>query len=66
VIPGLAGYGAHRGVHRKGLIGPPHDKPIAVLAIDNEATLRAVLATIRSMIAEGVVALTDAEVIPPP
>ena len=27
VLSGITGYGAHRGVHRKGLIGVPHDKP---------------------------------------
>lgn len=64
VLPGLTGYGAHRGVHRKGLIGQPHDKPIALLVIENEAKLRSVLPTIRPMIAEGIVLLTDTEVIP--
>lgn len=64
VLQGLTGYGAHRGVHRKGLIGLPHDKPTAILVVDNEATLRAVLPTIRPMIAQGMVLLTDAEVIP--
>jgi len=66
VLQGLTGYGAHRGVHRKGLIGLPHDKPTAIVVIDSEAKLRAVLPSMRPMIAEGVVVLTDAEVIPLP
>ena len=53
VLTGIAGYGAHRGIHRKGLIGLPHDNPNALIVIDNEAKLRAVLPTIRPMIAEG-------------
>jgi PII-like signaling protein len=50
-------------VHRKGLIGLPHDKPTAVLVIDNEAKLCAVLPTIRPMITQGVVVMLDADVI---
>ena len=64
VLQGVTGYGAHHAVHRKGLIDLPHDKPVAVVVIDNEATLRAVLPTMRPMIAQGIVILTDAEVIP--
>ena len=66
VVHGLTGYGAHRGVHRRGLIGLPHDKPIAMFVIDSEAKLRAVLPALRPMIAQGIVILTDAEVIPLP
>ena len=65
VFTGVTGYGEHRGVHRKGLIGLPHDKPTALLVIESEAKLRGVLPAIRPMIAEGVVAMLDAEVIPP-
>jgi uncharacterized protein len=64
VLSGVAGYGAHRGVHGKGLIGLPHDKPTAVIVIDSEAKLRGVLPTIRPMIVEGIVTLSDTEVIP--
>ena len=66
VLQGLIGYGAHHTVHRKGLIDLPHDKPVAVVVIDDEATLRAVLPTIRPMIAQGIVVLADAEMIPLP
>jgi uncharacterized protein len=66
VFPGLMGYGAHRGVHRRGLIGTPHDKPIALLVIENETKLRAALPTLRPMVAEGVFVMMDAEVIPHP
>ena len=64
VLQGLTGYGAHRAVHHKGLIGLPHDRPTAIFVVDSEATLREVLPTIRPMIAQGVVLLTDAEIIP--
>jgi uncharacterized protein len=61
VLSGITGFGAHRGVHRKGLIGLPHDKPAVVLVIENESKLRELIPTLRSMIAEGVVVLLDAE-----
>jgi uncharacterized protein len=66
VLSGITGYGAHRHIHLKGLIGRPHDKPSILLIIDHEAKLRAALAVGRPMIAEGIVILTDAEVIPLP
>jgi PII-like signaling protein len=66
VLQGVTGFGAHRAVHRRGLIGLPHDKPTAILIVENEAKLRAALSTIRPMIAEGIVVLSDAEVIPLP
>jgi PII-like signaling protein len=64
VLPGLTGYGAHRGVHHRGMIGLPHDKPTAVVVIDSEAKLRAVLPALRPMIVQGLVVLADAEVVP--
>jgi PII-like signaling protein len=64
VLQGVTGFGAHRAVHRRGLIGLPVDKPTVILVIENEVKLRAVLPTIRSMIEEGIVVLSDAEVIP--
>ena len=65
VLSGITGYGAHRAVHQKGLIGPPRDTPNALVVIDDEVRLRAALTTLRPMVAEGIVILTDVEVIPP-
>ena len=64
VLQGVTGFGAHRAVHRRGLIGLPHDRPTVMVIIENESKLRAVLPTLRPMIAQGIVALSDAEVIP--
>ena len=66
VLQGLTGYGAHHAVTQKGLIDLPHDKPVAIVVIDSEVKLRAVLTTMRPMIAEGIVILTAVEVIPLP
>jgi PII-like signaling protein len=46
------------------LKGSPHDKPAILLVVDNETKLRDVLPVIRGMIAEGLVIVADAEVIP--
>ena len=66
VLQGLTGYGSHRSVHPRGLISLPHDRPTAIVVVDTDANLRNVLPTIRPMIAQGIVVLTDAEVIPLP
>ena len=66
VLQGVTGFGAHHAVHRRGLIGLPHDKPAVILVVENEAKLRDVLPIIRPMIEQGIVMLTDAEVIPLP
>jgi uncharacterized protein len=65
VLHGVTGYGANRATHRKGLVLPPHDRPAILLVVDSEARLRAVVPTLRSMIEQGIVTLTDAEAIPP-
>lgn len=64
LLEGVTGYGAHRAMHRRGLVLPPHDRPAILIVVDEETTLRGVLPTIRPMIAQGVVVLTDAELVP--
>lgn len=64
VLSGIMGYGAHRRIHQKGLLGVSDDKPITIAVVDNEEKLRAVLPEIRPMIREGLVGLlSDFEVI---
>ena len=63
VLSGMMGYGAHRRVHRKGLFGVSDDKPVAIVAIDNETKIRAGAEAIRPMIREGLIAMSDVEVI---
>jgi PII-like signaling protein len=64
VLEGITGFGAYCAVRRRGLIGLPHDKPTVILEVETEAKLRAVLPTLRPMIVQGIVVLSDAEVIP--
>ena len=64
VLSGIMGYGIHHRIHRKGLLGVSDDKPLTIAAIDNEKKLRGVLPFIRPMIKEGLLGLSDIEVIP--
>ena len=50
VLSGIMGYGSHRRIHRKGLLGVSDDKPLTIAAIDNEKKLRDVLPAIRPII----------------
>jgi PII-like signaling protein len=63
VLSGIMGYGIHRRIHRKGLLGVVDDKPLTVVAIDSEEKLRGTLPIIRPMVREGLVVLIDVEVI---
>jgi uncharacterized protein len=64
VLSGIMGYGIHRRIHRRGLLGVSDDKPLTIAAIDNEDKLRNVLPAVRPMVREGLIGLTDFEVIP--
>ena len=63
VQAGIMGFGSHAKVHRKRLFGVSDDRPITILAVDSEEKLRRVIPEIRSMIKEGLILLTDVEVV---
>jgi uncharacterized protein len=64
VLSGIMGYGIHRRIHRRGLLGVSDDKPLTIAAIDSEDKLRNVLPAVRPMVREGLIGLTDFELIP--
>ena len=64
VLSGIMGYGIHRRIHRRGLLGVSDDKPLTIAAIDNEDKLRNVLPAVRPMVREGLIGLTDFELVP--
>jgi uncharacterized protein len=64
VLSGIMGYGIHRRIHRKGLLGVSDDKPMTIAVIDNEQKLRDVLPAIRPMVREGLIGLSDLELVP--
>jgi PII-like signaling protein len=63
VFSGIMGYGIHRRIHRRGLLGVSDDKPLTIAVIDNEKKLRDALPTIRPMIREGLIGLMDLEIV---
>ncbi len=62
--PGGAGFGRHMRVHHKGLFGISDDRPVTIMAVDDEEKIRGVLPEVRSMVREGLILLLDAEVVP--
>jgi PII-like signaling protein len=64
VLTGTMGYGVHRRIHRKGLFGVSDERPVAIAVVDREEKLREVLKAIRPMVRQGLILLSDVEVIP--
>lgn len=61
VLRGVMGYGRHGKVHRQRLFGVSDDRPLAIIAIDEEARLRALIPEIRSLLPEGLITLAPVE-----
>ncbi len=60
---GLMGFGHHQRMHHKGLFGIPDDRPITIVAVDEESKLRAAVPELRSMLREGLIVLVDSELV---
>ena len=60
---GIMGFGHHMRMHHKGLFGIADDRPVTILAVDNEERLRGALGEIRVMVREGLMLLVDAELV---
>ncbi len=65
VQAGIMGFGAHGKVHRKRLFGISDDRPMTIIAVDEEAKIREALPKIRPLVKEGLVLLLDVEVVLP-
>lgn len=63
VYRGILGYGAHRRVHRDAPLHLSRDRSIMLSVIDTEAKLRAFLPVVEQMVAEGLVVLSDVDII---
>ena len=63
VYRGLIGYGAQNRVHRSGFLGLSKDLPIMLSVIDTEEKIRGVLPALDEMVDEGLIALSDVEII---
>lgn len=63
VNAGIMGFGSHQKIHRKRLFGVSDDRPITITVVDEEEKIRAVLPEMKKMVKEGLILLTDVEVV---
>ncbi len=63
VYRGIAGYGAHRRFHKEKRLSLSHDLPIILSVVDEESKIRAYLPILEQMVDEGLVVLSDVDVI---
>jgi PII-like signaling protein len=63
VYRGILGYGAHRRVHRESALRLSRDASMMISVIDTEAKLREFLPIVDEMVEEGLVVLSDVDVI---
>lgn len=63
VYRGLMGYGASTLIHRSHLLPFTHEAPILVQIVDTEENVRKLLPFLDEFVAEGLISLSDVEVI---
>lgn len=63
VYRGILGYGANRRIHKDSALNLSHDAPILLTVVDSEAKLRAFLPVLDQMVQQGLVALSDVDII---
>jgi len=62
VYRGIEGYGASSRIHRKHLL-TSSDLPVMVCIVDDEQKIQGFLPTLERMVSEGLIAISDVEVI---
>ena len=60
---GVMGFGTDHKVHHRRLFGVSDDRPVTITVIDDEEKLRKIAPEIRKMVNDGILVLTDAEVL---
>ena len=63
VYRGILGYGAHRRIHKDRTLHLSHDCSIMLSAVDTEEKLRSFLPLVDQMVEEGLVVLSDVDII---
>ena len=63
VFRGIEGYGASSLIHKQHLLRRSSDSPIMVSVIDTEEKIRTLLPVLDEMVDEGLIAMSDVEVI---
>jgi len=57
------GYGANRRMHKDSTLNWSHDAPILLTVVDSEQKLRAFLPVLDQMVQQGLVAMSDVDII---
>jgi PII-like signaling protein len=63
VYKGVMGYGAQQRMHKSGFLGLARDLPVMLTVVDKEEKIRDILPTLDVMVSEGLLVLSDVEVI---
>lgn len=63
VYRGILGYGANRRIHKDAALSLSHDRPILLSIVDTEEKLRGFLPALGEMVQQGLVVLSDVDVI---
>ncbi len=63
VYRGILGYGANRRIHKDAKLSLSHDRPILLSVVDTEEKLKAFMPILDQMVQQGLVVLSDAEII---
>jgi PII-like signaling protein len=63
VYRGILGYGAHRRIHKDKRLHLSHDSSIMLSAVDTEEKLRSFLPLVEQMVEEGLVVLSEVDII---
>jgi PII-like signaling protein len=63
VYRGILGYGANRRIHKDSTLSLSHDAPILLTVVESEEKLRAFFPVLDQMVKQGLVVLSDADVI---
>lgn len=63
VYRGIFGYGAKGHTHKSHLVNVPHNLPLMIAVVDTEEKIESAIAAIKPMIEEGLIVLSDVDVI---
>jgi hypothetical protein len=59
----LMGYGAQQRLHRNSMLHLSHDAPIVIISVDAEEKIRGVVPELEKMVSEGLMVLSNVEII---
>jgi PII-like signaling protein len=63
VYRGVLGFGAQQRMHRSGFLGLSKDLPLMITVVDTEEKIKSILPVLDEMVDEGLIALSDVEII---